>query len=561
MAGDRRSNGPDIDASPYLPPDTEIGPYRVGSIVDRGGMAVVYEATDVRLDRQVALKVMAPDLNTVPEFRERFLREARFAAALDHPNIVPIYDAGEAAGLLYIAMRYVRGSNLGVLLRQQGPLDPGHTVALLTPVADALDAAHAVDLIHRDVKPGNILLASPGGWGGAHEYVYLADFGLTLRTTAGMRITGTGQFLGTLAYIAPEQIRGEPLDARSDLYALGCVAYECLTGVPPFGQSDPASLLWAHLNDRPPAVSHHQPDLGGADQVLARAMAKNPRDRYHSCLQFTAALSAALLGGGNSGTTIPTAVGDVPGARTPDRDGHPTGHHDPADDRGATPGAERSGRPVLTVFLVDDHEMVRRGVADLLDTEEDLAVIGQASSVTQALALIPALEPDVAVLDMRLPDGDGVHLCRELRSRMPGLRCLMLTSYTDEEAMTDAILAGAGGYVVKDIKGVDLLSAVRTVGAGSSLLDSRAAAAVRDRLRAAGRPANRSADLSEPESTVLELIGQGLTNPQIAERMSLSERAVKAYVSLVLAKLGVTRRAQAVALAAEFGDQVRRDRP
>jgi len=255
-----------------------------------------------------------------------------------------------------------------------------------------------------------------------------------------------------------------------------------------------------------------------------------------------------------------TAVGEVPVDRSQHRRRPPAAEYEPAGDRGSTPGAARSSPAVLTVFLVDDHEMVRRGVADLLDDEEDLTVIGQASSSAQALALIPALEPDVAVLDMRLPDGDGVQLCRELRSRMPELRCLMLTSFTDEQAMTDAILAGASGYVVKDIKGMDLLSAVRAVGSGSSLLDSRAAAAVRDRLRTAAQPANRSVELSDQERTVLDLIGQGMTNPQIGQQMSLPERAVKAYVSLVLAKLGVTRRAQAAALAAEVGDQVRRSR-
>ena len=229
-----------------------------------------------------------------------------------------------------------------------------------------------------------------------------------------------------------------------------------------------------------------------ADFVLTRAMDKKPRDRYQSCVHFTAALSAALLTRLSSTTGMSTAVGEVPVDPSQHRHRPPAAEDGPVGDRGSNPGAARSSPAVLTVFLVDDHEMVRRGVADLLEDEEDLTVIGQASSSAQALALIPALEPDVAVLDMLLPDGDGVQLCRELRSRMPELRCLMLTSFTDEQAMTDAILAGASGYVVKDIKGMDLLSAVRAVGSGSSLLDSRAAAAVRDRLRTAAQPANRS---------------------------------------------------------------------
>ncbi|MGI8592222.1 MAG: response regulator, partial [Nakamurella sp.] len=210
---------------------------------------------------------------------------------------------------------------------------------------------------------------------------------------------------------------------------------------------------------------------------------------------------------------------------------------------------------VLTVFLVDDHEMVRRGVADLLNEEEDLQVIGQASLVSEALARIPALRPDVAVLDIRLPDGNGVELCRELKSQLPDLACLMLTSFTDEQAMMDAILAGAAGYVIKDIKGLDLVSAIRTVGAGRSLLDNRAAAALMERLRAGSEEPGPLADLTEQERAVLDLIGEGLTNRQIAERMFLSEKTVKNYVSRLLGKLGMERRTQAAVLVTEIRDR------
>jgi two-component system response regulator DevR len=209
---------------------------------------------------------------------------------------------------------------------------------------------------------------------------------------------------------------------------------------------------------------------------------------------------------------------------------------------------------MLTVFLVDDHEMVRRGVADLLDDEPDLTVVGQASSVSEALARVPALAPDVVVLDVRLPDGNGVELCRELRSRLPELRCLMLTSYTDEDAMLEAILAGAGGYVIKDIKGLALLSAVRTVGAGRSLLDNRAAAALMSQLRSNAEEEGPLAGLTGQERSLLELIGEGLTNRQIAERMFLAEKTVKNYVSRLLAKLGMQRRTQAAVLATELRD-------
>ncbi|MFJ1768101.1 response regulator [Amycolatopsis sp. NPDC088138] len=206
---------------------------------------------------------------------------------------------------------------------------------------------------------------------------------------------------------------------------------------------------------------------------------------------------------------------------------------------------------MLRVFLVDDHEVVRRGVADLIEEDEELTVIGQAGSVSQALARIPALDPDVAVLDVRLPDGNGIELARELRSKLPDLKCLMLTSYTDEQAMLDAVLAGASGFVIKDIKGMDLVSAVHDVGAGKSLLDAHATAALMAKLRESQTKGPLS-DLSDQERKLLELIGEGLTNRQISERMFLAEKTVKNYVSRLLTKLGMERRTQAAVLATEL---------
>ncbi|WP_326952873.1 response regulator transcription factor [Amycolatopsis sp. NBC_01286] len=207
---------------------------------------------------------------------------------------------------------------------------------------------------------------------------------------------------------------------------------------------------------------------------------------------------------------------------------------------------------MLRVFLVDDHEVVRRGVADLLDEDEELTVIGQAGSVSQALARIPALDPDVAVLDVRLPDGNGIELARELRSKLPELKVLMLTSYTDEQAMLDAVMAGASGFVIKDIKGMDLVSAVQDVGAGKSLLDAHATAALMAKLRESQAKKGPLSDLSDQERKLLELIGEGLTNRQISERMFLAEKTVKNYVSRLLTKLGMERRTQAAVLATEL---------
>ncbi|MEV6339378.1 response regulator transcription factor [Nocardia vinacea] len=215
---------------------------------------------------------------------------------------------------------------------------------------------------------------------------------------------------------------------------------------------------------------------------------------------------------------------------------------------------------MISVFLVDDHQIVRRGVKDLIESESDLEVVGEAGTVSQALARIPALRPDVAVLDVRLPDGNGIELCRELLNQHPELRCLILTSFTDEQAMLDAILAGASGYVVKDIDTLELVEAIREIGAGKSLLDNRAAAALMAKLRAeAAAKTGPLAALTEQERTLLDLLGEGLTNRQIASRMFLAEKTVKNYVSRLLTKLGVERRTQAAVLASKLGAPTKKE--
>lgn len=212
---------------------------------------------------------------------------------------------------------------------------------------------------------------------------------------------------------------------------------------------------------------------------------------------------------------------------------------------------------MVKVFLVDDHEVVRRGLVDLLGADPELDVVGEAGSVAEAMARVPAARPDVAVLDVRLPDGNGIELCRDLLSRIPDLRCLILTSYTSDEAMLDAILAGASGYVVKDIKGMELARAVKDVGAGRSLLDNRAAAALMAKLRGAAEKQDPLSGLTDQERTLLGLLSEGLTNKQIADRMFLAEKTVKNYVSRLLAKLGMERRTQ----AAVFATELKRSRP
>src|SRR6266511_6052820 len=261
---------------------SRLGGYVIDGVVGRGGMGVVYRATEVTLDRPVALKLIAPELANDAGFHERFLRESRLAASLDHPGILPLYAAGEADGQLYIATRFVDGVDLRTLLVRSGPLPAERALNLAEQVADALDAAHARKLVHRDVKPGNVLVD-------ASDHCYLCDFGLTTQVGAG-GTTVTGGLAGSLDYLAPEQIRREHVDGRADQYALACVLYELVSGRPPFRRETEAQTLWAHMQEEAGPM-REQPEL---DAVVARALAKDPDDRYESCIAFVDDARAAL---------------------------------------------------------------------------------------------------------------------------------------------------------------------------------------------------------------------------------------------------------------------------
>ncbi|MFF5184637.1 serine/threonine-protein kinase [Streptomyces sp. NPDC000345] len=274
----------------------QIAGYRVEREIGRGGMAVVFRARDLRLERTVALKLLAPELARNDTFRKRFTHESRVAAGLDHPHIVPVFEAGETEGVLYIAMRYVEGNDLRHLLDREGPLPLSTAVRIAAQVASALDAAHDHGLVHRDVKPGNILV-SQGTDSDHPEHVYLTDFGLTKKSLSLTGFTTVGQFVGTLDYVAPEQISGRPVDGRCDVYSFACVVYETLAGHPPFRREEDMALLWAHQEDEPPPLTEARPDLPArVDAVFAQALAKSPEDRHETCRAFVAALRAAGRG-------------------------------------------------------------------------------------------------------------------------------------------------------------------------------------------------------------------------------------------------------------------------
>jgi streptogramin lyase/predicted Ser/Thr protein kinase len=303
-----------------LQPGDEFAGYRVTGVAGRGGMGVVYRAEQLDLQRPVALKLIATPLARDEAFRERFVRESRAAAAIDHPNVIPVYSAGEDDGRLYLAMRFVDGEDLRTLVQREGPLNPERAASIIAQVANALDAAHARGLVHRDIKPANVLLD--------RDHAYLSDFGLTKRLT-DETMTGSGRWVGTLGYIAPEQIRGEPVDARADVYALGCLLFYILTGVAPYRRDSDEATLYAHLHDAAPDARALMPDVPPAlAEVIERALEKDPDDRF--------------LSAGDLGRAALAAVGDGP-APPPERvvargAAAPGGH---ADDETMVPGGGR----------------------------------------------------------------------------------------------------------------------------------------------------------------------------------------------------------------------------
>jgi hypothetical protein len=271
---------------------TELAGHRILSVLGRGSMAVVYLAEHVRLGRNVALKVLDPEVAEDETFRERFIRESRIAAGLDHPNVVTVYDAGDTDGVLYLSMRYVEGTDLERLLREEIRLEPSRAVSIVSQAAAALDSAHAEGLVHRDVKPADILLESQSDGG---DRVFLSDFGISKQLAASTRLTRTGSLMGTVDYVAPEQIRGDDVDGRADVYSLGCVLYRCLTGEVPFPRNSEITTIYAHLNDPAPRPGeHHEGLAAGFDGVVERALAKSSDERFPSCKALADALAEAV---------------------------------------------------------------------------------------------------------------------------------------------------------------------------------------------------------------------------------------------------------------------------
>jgi serine/threonine-protein kinase len=383
-----------IDAMPDLLPGAEIAGCRIEAVAGRGGMGIVYRATQLSLGRPVAVKLIAPDRAGDPGFRERFERESRIAAAIDHPNVIPVYAAGEEGGHLYLVMRYVKGTDLQGLLAREHRLRPDQVAAIALQVGAALDAAHAVGLVHRDVKPANVLL---GG-----EHAYLADFGLSQIVGSETRLTSTGQWIGTVDFMAPEQFSGDPVDARADSYALGCVLYTALTGATPYPRGTVPATMLAHMHDDPPRPTQVAPGVPtGFDRVIARALAKDPADRYLSAGDLGRAALAAAEGRPVTESERTVARGAAaPQARSFNGNGAPTAVLAQTGAAAAPPPQPARARteqaPGVTMPLGERPRRRRRRRWGTL-------LLGAAATGAAAAAVIALADPGAGVDPQRLP--------------------------------------------------------------------------------------------------------------------------------------------------------------
>jgi len=476
--------------------DTFAG-YRIDALAGRGGMGVVFRATDLALDRQVALKLIAPGAAQDPVFRARFEHECRAAASIDHPHAVEVFHAGEVDGVLYVTMRYVEGIDLGALLARESALEPARAVGIVAQVAGALDEAHRRGLVHRDVKPTNVLIAQRNGG----EHAFLTDFGLTKRPEGDAGLTKPGFAMGTADYMSPEQARGADVDGRADTYALGCVLYKSLTGVVPFDRGSDLEKMWAHVNDQPPSLLDVRPELPKAlDAAVRRAMAKDRDERHASAQEFAEAALAAIEG---------------------------------------TKAPPRPARGAMRVVVAEDSVLLRAGVVHLLEAA-GFDVVAQAGDAEELLRAVWEHRPDVAVTDIRMPpthSDEGLVAARKIRAELPGTGVLVLSQYAEEAYAVELLGESAEGvgYLLKD-RVADprgFADSVRQVGQGGSALDPEVVSQMLNRTRASS-PLDA---LSPRQRDVLARMAEGHSNHAIAEELGLSERAVERDIGAIFAKL------------------------
>jgi serine/threonine protein kinase len=424
-----------------------VAGYRIEERIGRGGMGLVYRAEHLNLRRRAAIKIIAPELAEASGFRERFNREARIAAALQHPNIVTVYDAGEEDGLLYLAMQYIEGNDLSAVLRSQGRLRPYRALDVCRQIAAALDAAHGQGLIHRDVKPANVLIEG--------RTAFLTDFGLTKRIEGTRtQLTKAGDVVGTIHYVAPEQIEGARVDARTDIYSLGCLVYHCLSGELPFARDTDVAVIYAHLSEEPPRLTSVRPDLpGGLDAVIAKALEKAPERRFQTCADLMSAARAVIDASGPLSDTatprpvpargdhddVPTSIGS--GRRVP-ATGDPSSLATNVGAMGSHVEAARRPRVLLAGVDANTRAVARVAVGDRVDVEE-------AKPGESLLDTVRDGRPDLVILAWNAPGQPAREVVAALRADAVtrDAKVLLLVEHK-QTASTDVTAAGADDRLV-----------------------------------------------------------------------------------------------------------------
>jgi NarL family two-component system response regulator LiaR len=524
-------------------PQVVANRFELGYLIGEGGVGRVYKGLDTQTGGAVAIKVLRPEvLLDAPDLVERFRREGEILRELNHPNIVAVLATFEEADQGYIVMEYVGGGSLAGLLRNQPQLPLGRALGIGLEVADALARAHHLNIIHRDIKPGNILLAKDGT-------PRLTDFGLA-HIASYPPITKVGHVIGTFQYLSPEGCNRQPLDERGDIWSLGVVLFEMLAGERPFeGEGYPGAIVSAILNQPVPSLAQYRDDVPPAlDELLGRMLAKNRGARIPSMRQVGAELEAI-----KRGLREPTQAAAVLHYSTP---------RPALGDRSAAPASKEQGDKVnkIKVLIVDDHAVVRQGLRTFLELQDDIEVVGEGENGVEAVEQACRLRPHVVLLDLVMPEMDGIEATTGILECSPETRVLILTSFGEDDKVFPAIRAGAQGYLLKDIRPNDLVQTVREAYQGKAQLHPDIAkklmSAVAGTSPQESRPMKADPgldELTEREREVLHLIAQGLNNRELAERMIISEKTVKTHVSNILSKLGLEDRTQAAIWALKHG--------
>ncbi len=478
--------------------------YLLEELIGEGATAAVYRGTDTRLRRTVAVKVLLPHVHATT--RQRFEREALASARLNHPNIMTIYDVGEDGDNDYIVVELVTGRPLYEYI----PSPPQQVAEIGQQICLALDYAHRAGIIHRDIKPANIYVTEEGG-------IKIMDFGLAIPIEGGQkRLTAAGSIIGTPAYLSPEQAQGRPLDPRTDLYSLGVVLYEMVTGQLPFDADDIASILIQHVTKAPVPPGRLAKDMPPAlEQAILMALEKSPDARFKTAAAMAAALEAST------------------------------------DTKKATMlRAKEPPAPQIRVVLADDHAALRAPLAAYLELAGDIAVVGEASDGQEAIDLSAQEKPDVVLLDLNMPNVGGLEALPKIKSDNPKTKVLVLTGRDETPYIMRAMRAGANGYILKTVSEKEIVNAVRDVYAGGTVLGQGVAEKLVDGLRNLGS----SDPLDEQEHDVLRCVAAGYEeNDQIAEHLGLDENRVAILLKNALDKLKVRSRSDAALMALRAG--------